>query len=361
MLTIFRLQCKELFRFLPVLIALALLQCVLGQMAAVSLRQRSPEINVGYFVEKHSYKTERYLTGLMSLTDVNMIEADDISDREELFNTGKIQAFVVLLESFDSSLVTEYNPVIRFYRAPGATGLSIIEGHLVNQWLLLRTEELAASYLGEDYELVVKSLDAAKNETPVVSLEYEGPLLQDLPYVTPPAFGIPALFLLLAFLHSASFAVGRDRARWQMRGRTVSGAGTLLSMLTMFLFWGSSVMLYVLGMWVIYQITVPVSVICALPGLAAYAISAGGLLAYYGKRQASAWIFVPWLLLNMTIGGGLWNAAEMEILLPVLLPVSAVLSSGTGNWSGAGVLWAQTAFILLFICAISQGKLKAIE
>lgn len=360
MLTVFRLKCKELLRFIPALLILVLLQCVMGQMAAVALKDKNPEVYVGYHVEKQTRLSELYIGGLSEIEGINLIKAYSADDKSELFNTEKIHAFITIPASFDDSVTEGTRPAITLINAPGVTDFTLLKGSLTNRWLLLRTKALAAFYFGND-DALSESDYTEKPASPAVYFFYEGPLLQEHAFITPPAFGIPALFLLLAFLHSASFSAGRDNPRWRIRGRRALKAGTLISILAAFIFWACGVLLYALGMRAVYGVDVPLAVVLALLGLAAYAVSAGGLLAYCGVRRFAAWIFVPCLLLNMTIGGGLWNAAGAKILFPAFLPVSAVLSSGSGAFTGAAVLWAQAAGVLLIIYLTGGRKKKALE
>lgn len=349
MFLIFRLLCKELIRFAPALLVITILQCVMGQLAAVALNERDPEMNVGYYIEKHTSATARYIEGLSATPGISLTAAETMHERGELFSTGSIQAFVLINESFDRSISDGISPAVTLFRAPGVSDFTLLKGHLTNQWMILRTEALAAPFLGDNYIIPPQNPDKWENSVPVISLVYEGPLLQNQLFITPPAFGIPALLLLLSFLHSAGFAAGSDKAMWKMKGHRTLGMGTLISILSVFIFWGCSTLLYVLFMRVFYKISVPGSVVAALLGLVIYVVSAGGLLAFFGGRRFAAWVFVPFLLLNMTVGGGLWNAAAMDMLIPVVLPVSAVLSSATGSWAGSFVLWGQALVIVVFV------------
>ena len=344
-----------LLPFIPPLFVMVILQLVMGQIAAVALHERNPEINVAYYQETRSGISDKYIEALSGVPDFTLYKAESLQDKTNLFDSGRIHVFVVIPKSFDASVTDGLIPAITLYVAPGIADYSIVKDHLTSQWLILRALTVGAEYLGEPIDI-----DAASGNAIVfATLNYEGELIQSGMHLTPPAFGIPALFLLTAFLHSAGFSVGADNLNWIIRGRKTLRIGNLFSLLSLHIFWGCAIIAYALGMRFIYRITLLPPVLLSLFGLCSYALSVGSLLSLVGKRSWAPWIFVPCLLLNMTLGGGLWNTGGMDPILPILLPVSAVLSSASGDWLGTILLWAQTAaaIITTTLIASKAGKI----
>jgi hypothetical protein len=217
--------------------------------------------------------------------------------------------------------------------APGITNVSAI------------TELLASAALELRIEMIYKGPipDVSKNGS-ILSLSYDGPILsQDLSFA-PPAFGIPSLFLILAFLQAASSVFGSDMRRVKQRGRAALVKSASIGLLAQISFWLLLVALYASGLWALYGIKLDAPVFASLMGLALYAASLGGLTAFIGKRRYAVAIFIPWILLNMTLGGGLWNSQSG--FGSVILPVSAVLEQ---SWSGAAKLWMQGISCFLII------------
>lgn len=345
----FKLQCKALLVTVPALVLLVILQCVLGQIAAVALNNAKTDLVVAYCIEERSGYAKRFAEAIENSTVFKSISTDSLDDKTLLFETGRADAFVFIPKSFDDAITKGVHPAVTVYIAPGVTDYEIIKEYLGNQCLVFRSEALVsqvfAGRLRDSYHIN----SSLKSDTPIVLVEREGPLLQSGPYIVPPVYSIPALFLLLSFLHAAAFAVGSDNPRWRMRGARVLKQASLLSLLAVFCYWSVAILAYTVGMRFIYKLDVPLPVILSLFGITAFSISAGGLLAYYGKRHLSVWIFVPLLLLNMTVGGGLWNAVDTSIKFPLVLPITAVLTSATGTYKGAAVLFAQTMFFILLV------------
>lgn len=352
MISLFRLNVKMMIPRLPLLLLLVALQLILGQIAAVALSDRTPALRIAVFQEESDALSDRYLNALRELPELELVELGSLEEKEKIFTGGTVQGLLVIPEYFDDYLTKGKNRAVQFSPAPGVTDVSLPVEYLLTEILAIRSDLLLDAELEKMNIPRDEIPDEPVYDDPILILEYDGPPVQKQPFLIPPVFGVPALFLLLAFLHAVQTVPGRDNRRILMRGESKLTKAALVSMLALGLIWMVLICLYAAGMFLFYEVRVPVPVFGALAGLALYAIALGGAVAVSGKRHWGTWIFIPWFLLNMTIGGGLWNASMKTPLLTPLVPVSAIVrSSENGSPLGMGLLFALTG-VCLILCIL---------
>jgi hypothetical protein len=265
----------------------------------------------------------------------------------DVFKNSDAQGLAVIQKNLASVLL---------YPAPGIADVSVVKEHLAAAFVVLRGEIL----LGEKLNILGVDLESRSDEwrsqDPILVLEYSGPKVQSQPFSIPPAYGIPALFLLLSLLHAAQAVPGVDSKRILAQGGMALARSASMSLLPLWLSWFFLVAIYSIGMKLFFSVSLDAQTFISLLGLSFYSISLGGLLAICGKRHLAPWLFVPWLLLNMTIGGGLWNVGTR---FDFLLPVSSVVNAHDSGFQGACLIFASSAVCLIcgaFACAFLPPK-----
>ncbi|MDR0948070.1 MAG: ABC transporter permease [Lachnospiraceae bacterium] len=348
MLNLVKTLCKTLLQHIPLLLLLVGLQLFLGEIAANALHPDAPPMRIGLYTEADTDLTTTYVSALREIPNLEMIVVDSLTEKDACFDKGA-QGFLVIPKDFDRLLQNEAFEVVSLYLAPGITDASHLRDVLANEIFLMKSELLlqkTLTFLSPNIDIdAVEVLQVAE---PNFSLAYNGPLYQKQASITPPAYGIPALFLLLAFLHASAFLIGKDMRHVALHQNKRYRYALILGMIVLSSAWLITVLLYALGMNLLYKIAVPLEVLCALAGLAVLMIAVGGLLCFWGKRHWAAWIFVPMLFLNMTLGGGLWGVGEQPSSF-ALLPVREVLLAASGKHT-ALFLWIPA--ILCYLCIL---------
>jgi hypothetical protein len=339
---------KIVCRRIPLLLLVVVVQLVLGRIAAVALTEERPELKIAVAVEGESPLSERYLAALQEIEGLTVIEVELQMDREAVFRRHDPQALAVVRADFAERLEQGLGEAVLFYPAPGIADTSALEELLLTEIVLLRGEFRLAQTLADLGVPPEEGREATLAEAdPILILQYEGPAPPTTPLSIPPAWGVPALFLLLPFLHAAQIVPGKDSVRIRLKSAPVRRGAYLCSLASLWLAWGAVVACYLLGMFIFYRLKVAVPIALTFFLLACYSTFLGSIPARLGRRDLASLFFVPWLLLNMTVGGGLWNTGFTGPLTAVLLPVSAVQwADASGSWLPAFCLLVPLAVLL---------------
>jgi hypothetical protein len=335
---------KSLASRIPALALIVALMLVLGQISAIALDETEPALRIAICQESDSDLAEKFVQTLYGVPNMDIVRLENFEDKDDLFRKEYVQGIVLVPQSFEENLKNGKSSV-SYYTAPGITDVSAVSELIAGAILDFRIEMQYEDKLS-DLGINASEMDIGQEETdPILSFVYDGPLLSETLEVIPPAFGVPSLFMLMAFLQAASSVFGSDMNRVKLRGRKALISSALIGIIVQYAYWAAAIFLYVLGLQVVFGIAVEMPVLLSLLGLAFYANSLGGFVAFIGLRRYSTVLFIPWLLLNMTFGGGLWNAIAIGNATAIL-PVSAVIRQ---SWSGASALWLLGIAILLII------------
>ncbi|MDR1604865.1 MAG: hypothetical protein LBS10_08805 [Gracilibacteraceae bacterium] len=351
-MTLFFIYLRALGRQWPLFLLLIACQLLLGEMSSVALNSKKPDLAIALALESDGPLARRYALALEQIPDLRIIKTTPAADRAEIFAAHSVQGLAVITPQFDQQLESGGGGAVLLYPAPGVGDISLAREFLAAEAVMLRADILwqrQLGFLGAE----VSGAPAPASARPILTLVYEGPAAPAQPLSVPPAFGVPALFLLPAFLQAARMAPGPDDRRLLLRGRRAlrrAGAAFAAALGTA---WGLTVLLYILGLDFFYRIAVPPLLAAVLLFLAFYAAALGCLVAAAGARSRAVWIFIPWFLLNMTLGGGLWNLPLPSPLLLPLLPLGSVAAAQSGLWAWLWALVAltATAIIICFACS----------
>ncbi|MDR1961370.1 MAG: hypothetical protein LBQ16_03720 [Gracilibacteraceae bacterium] len=357
-MNIFAIYLRAVFRQWPLFLLLIACQLTLGEISSVALNEKKPELKIALSAEGGGELAERYALALEQIPELTVIRAEGTADKEKIFAAHPVQGLAVIPPDFDERLTDGRAGGIVLYPAPGVSDVSLVAEFLAVEAVMLRAEILLQSQL--------RALGAVPEDAgnfsavePILTVAYDGPPAAAQPLAVPPAFGLPALFLLLAFLQAAQIAPGPDNRRILLHGRPALARACAASWLALWCAWGMLTVLYVLGLGLFYHIKAALPLSGALLFLALYAASLGGLLALTGKRAWAVWIFIPWFLLNMTLGGGLWNTPPASPLLLPLLPLGAVAAAQAGEWTALWALAGQsTAAVAVAALLLRRGRAK---
>jgi hypothetical protein len=345
-MTEFRIFLKQALYHWPLLALLIVLQLVLGQISSFALSETPPELSVALINESDEPLASRFESSLNGISGLNVVKLPADANRENVFLQNDVQGLAVIPARFDEYVMEGHDNAILFYPAPGVTDPSVTVEFLSTTALLLRADIIT--------EEAIAGLGARSNgagsgnleDMPILVLEYNGPPINEALYLAPPAFGVPAVFLLLAFLHAVFVIPGKDNRRLLQRGMQKAARLCILSLASLLAVWVALVLIYGLWMLLFNNISISAPTVAALIGIAAYACTLGGIMSIAGKRTWAVWVFVFWILFNMTIGGGLWGSSVTNPAMIPLLPVSSVSFAG-GN-AVIGTVMIIVSFVVGF-------------
>ena len=357
----FRVFLKQALFHWPLLALLIVLQLLLGRISAVALSESLPDLEVALIREGEGPLAMKYESSLEGILGLDVVKAPSSMSREDIFFENSVQGLVVIPSWFDEYMAEGRDGALLFYPAPGVTDPSVAVEFLSTEALLIRADiimEEAVAELGADEETAPFGAWAYEDK-PILVVEYEGPAIQERPLSTPPAFGVPAIFLLLAFLHAIQIVPGRDSRRLMQRGMQNRKRVCFMSLLSLMAVWVCVVMLYRLWLYFFYGVSIPAGTTLSLIGIALYACTLGGVLSVAGIRSSGTWVFVFWLLFNMTLGGGLWGSGIASPYMIPLLPVSSVVSfAGENTAMGTIAIYVSFAACLAAFFGISGTRQK---
>lgn len=354
-MNLFGVYFRAISRQWPLFILLAACQLVLGEISSVALNEKKPEMTMALCLESDSLWARRYARALEEIPELRIIKVPLPVQREKIFAAHSVQGLAIITPQFDQRLTSGSGGAVLLYPAPGIGDISVIEEFLAMEAAMLRVDILWREQLGA---LGLTPEDAPLPETarPILTVAYDGPPALSPPLSVPPAFGVPALFLLPIFLQASQMAPGPDNRRLLLRGRqTLARVGAAFGAAV----WAVCVLLislYLLGLNLFYRLSVTPLLAGVFLLLAFYAAALGCLLAAAGRRHWSAWVFIPWFLLNMTFGGGLWNLPLRSPLLLPLLPLGAITAAQNGHWTWLWLLAAQTVVAAIAALTLLRGS-----
>ncbi|WP_139242848.1 ABC transporter permease [Enterococcus phoeniculicola] len=244
---------------------------------------------------------------------------------KEQLNKSTIQGILVLPKNFSEVLVKNETELLNYYTATGIQDTRHIQEVMLSSLLQMKGEALYHNAL-EESGLVKGEREPELSELfQVVYYNASGSVVTkktDKPLFT---LGLAALFLLLSVLYLQSYLPGEDQRRLAFYGRKTlyqqQGiiGGILLAS------WLGIVGLFLFLMPRFIGGTFPKNSFLLLLGLLLYCFSLSFFFIHLGKRKWLIVLFVPWFILNMTMGGAVWGVPSENVLLTAFLPVSYVI------------------------------------
>ncbi|HBT95415.1 MAG TPA: hypothetical protein DEB24_04690 [Coriobacteriia bacterium] len=189
----------------------------------------------------------------------------------------------------------------------------------------------------------------------LLDVVHEGPALQADASPTSPVYGVSALLILLAFLHSALMVPTRSDKRLMARGRRVYATDMALSLLVVWLVWAVVIALFFVFTSLLSGVGVNVSACLGFVAIALYVSLLAALLTQFVGRQVTSWLFVPLFLLCMTLGGGLWDVAVLVSAFAPLVPVASVSGSMKALSIGTAILFVAAGLLVVGLWAKIRG------
>ncbi|MDR0514909.1 MAG: ABC transporter permease [Coriobacteriaceae bacterium] len=344
-----RLALKAQRPLLPLLAFVLAFQLLLGYTASLALMGRTPPLSLALMQRSADPLAADFAARLSDSDGITVIEVAPEAGMEEVFNTYDVQGIVVVPPDFAERINTQGRSLVFYQKAPGITDSAFACEQVGD--VLLQTR--AGIHLEEALDRLGAPLPEGEaiQELDLLETAYEGPGLQYAWQGDPPLFGVAALLLLLAYLHAALTLPTKGERRLLLRGRAAYRASYAAGLFALLLVWFALIVVYFIILalaGVGFSLFLP----CAFAVIAAYGAVLAGAFSMAWGRTAATWLFVPFFLVSMTIGGGLWDTAVVDPWFAPLMPVAALSAAGAIAPQGlaalclaALVLVAATLFI----------------
>jgi hypothetical protein len=344
---LYNLHLKRILTLWPFLILIIICQVAFGFLSSFALRDQSPQLILAVYTEDHGDSYVRFKQNLEAIPELALVETDSEASAKRLAESQQALGAVIIDKDLKSR-VTKGRNAVRFIPAPGSSGGLVVKEHVAAAIVALRAED---RYRREIEGLGGTTVDLQSVYEPVLSVEYLGPPLLASQSGLTPEYGLPALFVLILTLLGALSLPGPDSKRTLLQGSVslitdfFSGIAALLTLEVFIL------SIFFLSCHFIYDAPPTITAIFSFAALSFYCVTFGGLIAALRLRRLAVWIFIPWLLLNMTLGGGLWGISFSNSVTRFLLPLAPALTGSMGYYSSVVYLTGAAVFFLI-VCVI---------
>ncbi|MDR0570987.1 MAG: ABC transporter permease [Clostridiales Family XIII bacterium] len=343
---LYLLRVKEILARWPLLLLLAACQILFAYMASFAMGDRTPELRLALFSEDKGEVAARFAESLGAVPALTVVVAGSEEEARRLAREQKVLGAVIIRDGMEAR-VARGREAVRLVPARMANADRVVREHVAlalvelrARWRLLRELDALG---GEPTEA------AAAGEAPL-SVVYEGPPSVWEPSEITPGYGLPALFVLILALQGAFMMPGPDRRGLVLCGRRGALRDYAACMAALFSVWAVVLALFFVSAWRIYGVAAGSGAVGAFAALCFYCAALGGALAALGLRKAAAWIFVSWMFMNMTLGGGLWGMPFSVPVLRPFLPLEQVLGACAGT---GGALFLSVAGGALAVAGVA--------
>ncbi|MDR1713816.1 MAG: hypothetical protein LBR39_06670 [Coriobacteriales bacterium] len=369
--TLLLLQLKAQRQLLPLLALVVALMLLMGVTGAQALGGRAPAMSLAVQEQAADDNSAAFIERLQATPNLEVLVVEPALSANAVFERYQVQALVVIPTDFSERIAAGGRLNLEFYPAPGITDSSFAQEQVADAAMRLRAYrelELALAEYGEQAPPLAEA-----QPLDLLDVVYEGPGWQagaqtDVEtgaetgatagtqdgaqagaQTAEPVFSVAALLLLLAWLHSALTVPTAQSRRLRVHGRWAYIRQLLASLAAVLLAWLLILACYLLVMTLALQATITWTIILGLMAIIAYSALLAALLAQLLGRTVTTWLFLPFFVLNMTLGGGLYNDA---VLTPAVSPLVPVVVAASGGLSQVGTIMLIVGAVSAIIISI---------
>ncbi|MGM0123208.1 hypothetical protein IGI37_000574 [Enterococcus sp. AZ194] len=272
---------------------------------------------------ENSQQSVEYITRLKKVPNLQVTVTDTFA-KEHLKKTT-IQGVLILPKEFSKGLATQKKELLTYYCATGIKDTGHIQEVILSSLLQMKGEALYQTHLKEN------GLDNQVGKPEISELfqvVYYNALGEIVSKKTnKPVFtlGLSALFILLSVLYFQSYLPGEDQRRFVFYGRKNLYKQQAIVAGILFVGWLSVIGLFLILMPKLIEGELAKQSLPFLLGVLFYCFTLSFLVINSGKREWLSFLFIPWFILNMTMGGAVWGVPSEHTFVTIFLPVSYVM------------------------------------
>ena len=324
---IFWIYLKNMKIIWLIIFLLLLTQLASTKMALVFTHEEKLATKISVINQDNGEASTEYLKELAKNPQFEIIQQQK-STLKKLFEDNT-QGTLIINDNFSEDYLKGNQKIMDFYVTPGIQNTGTIRESLAVPLLKINAE---TNFKNKAEEL--NKNHVAENFSPEELFQVEfhqvgSELTQGSQKETLIPLNLAALFILVFLLFVTSFLPGMDQRKLAFYGPK-NLLKQQLQVLSILLLSGFLLILgFIVLMPKLTSFSLPENSFLLLFSLLLYTLFIGLLLVNLNKRQLAIFLFVPWFILNMTIGGGLWGSMNLVSYLKWLLPVSLIITKQT--------------------------------
>ena len=357
------LRLKELFSYKLLMLILIICPIVFGYFSSYALSERALDFHIAVYDADNSVESVEFVNALPRLQSINITVVEDEIAGEALTSSRAVEGMLVIKPGFGSDIRKSARvEMLEYTSAPGTNSsefmreaFSLVLIHMRSEILLLD----ALSDLSEQAVVDGRLALAAYVGEPVVSVVFHSELPPLTTLFVAPRHGLAAVFMTLAFLTAVFLLPGKSQEFLDIYGKkaiVLDYAARCVAVLITFL---GAIALYFVGCMLIYGTSPSWVEVIALAALTLFCVGLGAVVALLVQdKRSGIYIYIPFLLLNMTLGGAVWGRLfSTNQLFRFFMPVAIFLDACASHHLLESTIMAAIGLMLLF-CGIIPRRMN---
>jgi hypothetical protein len=355
MFSLIQFRLKELFSYKLLIIVLFICPVIFGYFSSYALSERIRDFGVAVYDADGSAESKEFMDLLIQMQSLNITKVENKIDGMTLTNSRTVEGMLKIKHGFGIDLKENgRNEMLEYTAAPGTNTSEFMSEAFSLALIHMRTEIILIDALSNLSEQAVidghVAFSAYTSEEPVVTVVYHNEFPDLLALFISPRHGLAAVFMTLSFLISIFMLPGREKSFLSIYGSKaliMDYSARFTAVLILFL---GAIALYFAGCMIIYDARPLVIEVLALAALAFFCIGLGAAAALFTKdKRSGIYIYIPFLLLNMTTGGAVWGRMfEINMPFKIILPTAVFLDACVNNRLHEAIIMAVIGLALLF-------------
>lgn len=308
----------------PVILVAFLL--LVGQllMTLMSLSTQQADTRQLTIINMDTSKESRQLIDtIQQSSSLSVIEKRTLSHTD--ITSIKNDGILVIHPNFKQHIQDHSHPIADFYSGSGNRDIVYLKELILSSLLTIKGEQTFQHHL-DQLDLLEKDIDV-RESSPKLHLNYHYTLSDSSndPQSTIP-IGVISATLLFSFLTLVYF-LSDDKKKWRFysKKRILHHNHIVFSLILAI--WMSEILLF---FWLLpvltNQVTYSIQTVITLLALEYFILSASLLSVALCPKQTIYHLFIPWFLLNLTLGGGLWDYPAVTSWWSILIPLSQAVT-----------------------------------
>ena len=333
MLSVIHLRLKELFSYRLLIITLIVCPAIFGYFSSYALSEHPQNFIIAVYDADRTGESIDFINLLNQMESLNIIMAENETEGKTITDKRAVEGLLIIKSGFGDEIIKGGgNDTLEYAAAPGTNTSELISEAFSLTVIRMRSKILLNKALAKLSEQAAANGGAAFSayirQEPVVSINFhdESPALT--PFISP-KHGMAAIFMTLSFLVSIFTLPGKEKSFLSIYSRKALIMDYTARFTAVLLLFICAMALYFTGCMAIYGVMPSGTEILACAALALFCIGLGAVTALLiVDKRTGIYIFIPFLLMNMTIGGAIWGRLfEIPALFKLFLPTAVFLDA----------------------------------
>jgi len=360
MFSLVKLRLKEIFSYKLLMLTLIICPIAFGYFSSYALSERTLDFYLAVYDADNSAESAEYIDALTRLESINITVVEDEATGVALTNSRAVEGMLTIKPGFGSDIrESTRDEMLEYTAAPGTNTSEFMREAFSLVLIHMRSEILLLDALSDVSEQAVIDGRLALSEyvgEPVVSVVFHSELPPPTTLLVAPRHGLAAVFMTLAFLVAVFFLPGKGKDFLNIYGNKALILDYIARCAAILITFFSAIVLYFIGCMLIYDSNPSWVEIVALTALTIFCVGLGAVVALLIQdKRSGIYIYIPFLLINLTLGGAVWGRLfSTNQLFRFFLPVAIFLDACTSHRLLETAIMAAIGLMLLFCAMLSR-------